>query len=265
VISLRDLQRDMLSFALGDRATAPGEWIVEGRLCADRRLGVYRNNAQIVFANAMQAAYPVLVRLSGEDWFNQTALFYQRMHASRSGDLNEVGREFADFLADTLQGGEHEYFVDVARLEWAYGRTLNQRAVGSPDFEGLDTITEDEYESLCFRINPTASLLESSYPTFAIWSSNQPEVGCPPLIRLNQGGSRILVIRRVGRVDVQELGPHAFALLRAFADGASLGAGFRSVIEGVGEFDLANVLGQLIGVNALIGLRRSAAGVSRVG
>src|SRR5277367_1913820 len=96
--SLRELQREILGFALGERATVPSEWIVADGLSAVRRLAVYRNNAQIGFARAMQATFPVLVRLSGEDWFNQMALCYQRAHPSRSGDLNEVGSAFAAFL-----------------------------------------------------------------------------------------------------------------------------------------------------------------------
>jgi Putative DNA-binding domain len=261
--SLRDLQREILSFALGESAAVPSGWVVADGLSAARRLGVYRNNAQIGFAHAMQATFPVLVRLSGEDWFNQTALCYQRAHPSCSGDLSEVGSVFAAFLTATLRGGDYEYFADVARLEWAYSEMLNKRAAGPVNFEGLDGFSDEDYGVLCFLINPTMCLIESPYPLFAIWTANQCGVELPPIVNLNEGGSLILLIRRADRIEVQELAPHVFALLRAFAAGATVRAGVDSVLEIMGEFDLADALGQLIGLGALIGLKSTAEGGPR--
>jgi hypothetical protein len=255
---LRDLQREILGFALGERATVPSEWIVADGLSAVRRLAVYRNNAQIGFARAMQATFPVLVRLSGEDWFNQTALCYQRAHPSRSGDLNEVGSAFAAFLVATLRGGDYEYFADVARLEWAYSEAMNHAQAGPANFEGLDAFADEDYGVLRFLINPTARLIESAYPLFAIWSGNQCGVEPPPMVNLNQGGSLILLIRRSERIELRELAPHGFALLRAFAGGATVRAGVDSVLESMGEFDLEDALAQLIGLGALIGFESTA-------
>lgn len=260
MISLRNLQRDILSFAIGQSDTVPSEWILAGQLSAERRLSVYRNNAQIGFANAMQATFPVLVRLGGEDWFNQTALYYQRLHPSRSGDLSNVGSAFAAFLADTLRGSEYEYFADVARLEWAYSGTFNKREPAPANFAGLDTVADEDYDVLRFVVNPTACLIESPYPLFAIWTSNRRAVVSPPLIHLNQGGSHILLVRRADHVDVEELAPHTFALLRAFAGGATVRGGADSVLESMGDFDLADALGRLIGFDALLGLESSAEG-----
>jgi hypothetical protein len=264
MISLHNLQREMLGFTLGDSATAPNEWIVENGLSAARRLGVYRNNAHIGFANALQAIFPVLVRLSGEDWFNQTALCYQRAHPSRSGDLGEVGSAFASFLAATLRDGDYEYFADVARLEWAYSETLNKRAAGPANFEDLGGFSDDDYSFLCFRINPTACLIESPYPLFAIWTNNQCGVENPPIVHLSQGGSHILLIRRADHVGVHELAPCVFALLRAFAGGATVRAGVDSVPATMEQFDLTDALGQLIGLGALIGLESTPAGGDNV-
>jgi len=260
MISLRELQRDMVSFALGKSGAGGREWILDNGLSAERRMGVYRNNAQIGFANALQATYPVLVRLSGKDWFNQTALSYQRISPSRSGDLNAVGSEFANFLDETLSDGEYAYFADVARLEWAYSETLNKPEARPGDFEGIGSLADEDYRYLRFSINPTASLIDSQYPLYAIWSSNRSESASSAIIHLNQGASRILVTRRAAHVDVRELSLSAFALLQAFAAGATVVAGVEFVLETVGEFDLTQALGELIGLNALLGLGSTAAG-----
>jgi len=145
MISLLNLQREMLGFALGEGATAPNEWIVENSLSAARRLGVYRNNAHIGFAKALQAIFPVLVRLGGEDWFNQTALYYQRVHPSRSGDLGEVGSALSSFLAATLHGGDHEYFADVARLELS---ALPDQSHGRSDRVSVSIVRDLDEQSM---------------------------------------------------------------------------------------------------------------------
>jgi len=77
---------------------------------------------------------------------------------------------------------------------------------------------------------------------------------------LSQGESKILLIRRADRVDVHELAPCVFALLRAFADGATVRAGVDSVLATRKQFDLTDALGQLIGLGALIGLQSTSAG-----
>lgn len=264
MISLHELQRDFLCFALGDDGAAGREWIVENGLSAERRLGVYRNNAQIGFAKAMQATFPVLVRLSGEDWFNQTALCYQRTHPSRSGDLNTIGSKFTEFLAETLRGGDYEYFIDVARLEWAYGEALNKREAGPANFVGLDVLTDEDYRYLRLLVNPTVHLVASEFPLFNIWNSNRDGSESPAVIHLNQGASQILLIRRREHVEVRELSPQTFALLRAFAEGATVHEGVDSVIDTLGQFDLTDALGRLIGLGALIGFRLAFDGEPRV-
>jgi len=264
MISLRELQRDFLCFALGDAGAASREWIVENGLSVERRLGVYRNNAQIGFAKAMQATYPVLVRLGGEDWFNQMAGSYQRVHPSRSGDLNTVGSKLTEFLVGTLGGGDYEYFIDVAKLEWAYSEALNKREAGPANFAGLDALTDEDYRYLRLLVNPTVHLVESKFPLLNIWNSNRNGSESPAVIHLNQGASQILLIRRGEHVEVRELPPQMFALLHALAEGATVREGVDSVIDTMGQFDLADALGLLIGLGALIGFRLAGDGEPRV-
>ena len=93
---------------------------------------------------------------------------------------------------------------------------------------------------------------------FAIWTNNRCGIECQPVVNLNEGGSLILLIRRANRIEVQDLSPHLFALLRAFAAGATVRAGVDSVIKVMGEFDLVDALGRLIGLGALLGLKSTA-------
>src|SRR5207249_149984 len=98
--------------------------IIENGISAEHRFNIYRNNAREGFLSALEATFPVLVALGGRDWFRQRGKAYRDAHSSRSGDLYHVGEHLPTFLATELAGTPHEYFVDVARLEWAYQEVL---------------------------------------------------------------------------------------------------------------------------------------------
>src|SRR5262245_19984355 len=125
MLMLRDLQRAFAHGALSD--TAPALLcadIIEDGIAPERRLAIYRNNAVEGFLKTLQATFPTVVRLAGEDWFRQVGRQYMRRYPSRSGNLHYVGEHFATFLEAELAGSSYAYFADVARLEWAYQEVL---------------------------------------------------------------------------------------------------------------------------------------------
>ena len=76
---LRDLQRAFVQGALSDSASAfLCSQIIEDGIAPERRLAIYRNNAVEGFLKTLQATFPTIVRLSGEDWFRQVGRQYMR-------------------------------------------------------------------------------------------------------------------------------------------------------------------------------------------
>ncbi len=205
MISLRDLQRDFLGYALGDTDSGERPWIVANGLSVDQRLQIYRNNAVVGFEKAMRATFPALVRLGGVDWFDQMARAYQRANPSRSGDLNDVGGTFAAFLSDHLSGGEYEYFSDVASLEWSYQQCLGESAVLPETLDRLAQHLQEDLSQLRFQVAAPTRAIESIYPLFEIWSQNGSDREQSAAIDLRRGASRVLVIRRIDHVEVREV------------------------------------------------------------
>jgi len=259
MISLRDLQRDFLRCALGDTQCAERPWIVANGLSISRRLQIYRNNAEVGFEKAMQATFPSLVRLGGTDWFNQTARAYHRVHPSRSGDLNDVGGEFAVFLSRELKGSDFAYFADVAELEWIYQECLDECATLPGSLEGLTLHLQEDLSQLRFQVAPSMRLIESIYPLFEIWNQNRCDREPSAIIDLFQGPSRLLVIRRVDHVEVREVTGAVFSLLSSFAVGLTV-LEAAAVIDGHGDADFSEVLAQLFGLGVLVGFQLSSIG-----
>jgi hypothetical protein len=111
----------------------------------------------------------VLLRLAGRDWFRQTGTAYLTLHPSRSGNLHHVGERFASFLEATLGDGAYAYFVDVARLEWAYQEVLVAGNGSALDLAALSDVPAERHADLVFEFHPAARLVASTFPLLAIW------------------------------------------------------------------------------------------------
>ena len=260
MILLRDLQREFLGCVLGDRQVGERLGIVANGLRADQRLRIYRNNAVVGFAKAMQATFPALVRLGGADWFNQMARAYQRAHPSRSGDLNDVGGDFPAFLADHLSGGEYAYFSDVALLEWNYQQCLGESAVLPDHLDRLPLHLQDDLSQLRFQVAAPTRAIESIYPLFEIWNQNRSDGEQSRAIDLRRGASRLLVIRRIDHVEVREVSAPVFTLLRAFAAGSTVLEAAAAVAETCRADDFGDALRRLFGLGVLVGFQLAAIG-----
>jgi hypothetical protein len=250
-MSLRELQRAFADGVLHGAMEHAIALIESNGLAPERRLGIYRNNAIEGFAKAMQATFPVLVRLAGAEWFRQTALSYMQEHPSRSGNLHYIGASFAAYLEVQLYDSPHLYFADIARLEWAYQEVLVAADHPGFDIAALATISPEHYGLLRFSTHPALRLVESHYPILSIWKANQPDAQ-PTMIDLGDGPSHVLIIRRDDHVELRELPPAEFTLLKAFSEGEALEAAIEAASDIDPTFDLAASLARIVQLRALV-------------
>lgn len=142
---------------------------------AQRRFGVYRNNRHCNLCNALRATYPVVERLVGADFFNQVADGYIDAEPSRSGNLDDYGAGFAQFIRELPVANDLPYLGDVAALEWLIDIVRN-----APD------VADDE-----LVVRPFAS----RWPVHRIWQCNQPGVDGDTSVSLDEGEVCLAVIR----------------------------------------------------------------------
>jgi hypothetical protein len=251
--SLRDLQMSFASALHGGDAAAIARCVVANGLDPARRVGVYVNNVRENFAATLEATYPTLLRLAGRDWLRQAARRYQLHHPSRHGNLHHLGERFADWLAAEVGDGPYAYFVDVARLEWAYQEVL---VAAEPQVLLLDNVAAvpaDRQGDLVFEFSPAARLVESVYPLLAIWQAHRAEVADPPPVRLDAGPSRLLLIRRADHVELRELPSADFALLQAFRRRRTLADALEHTLEIDPGCDVAASLSRCVQSGAVTG------------
>ena len=76
----------------------PGVYLFRGpKDHAAGRLAVYRGNVYGNRTKALAAAYPIVRKIVGADFFDAMAREYARGNPAASGDLNEYGERLATF------------------------------------------------------------------------------------------------------------------------------------------------------------------------
>ena len=190
-------------------------------LPADEGLAVHHRTLRAAWRGALEHAYPVVLRLVGESFFDAAATRYGEAHPSRGGDLHDFGAHLAAFLGSDGPSAALEYLPDVARLEWAVHRCAQARDPVAFDVAALAALAPERHASL--RLVPQAgtALVDSRHAIVTIWEANQPPRDgtpdrplAPECALVHRDGLEVRV-RRLSEADV--------ALLRELLSGASLG------------------------------------------
>ena len=225
----------------GDAAAA---LIHDGKLSAARRIEVYRHNVFSNLRGALKDVYPVTLRIVGDAFFTCAADQFVRETPSTSGDLNQFGRKWPDFLAAYPPAAELPYLPDVARLEWAWHECFHAADAPPLDLSRLSAIEPARHGALAFRLHPAVRLLTSAYPLLRIWQVNQVDFIGDMAIDWSQAGDAMLV-RRDGfeegagvSVTIQSLPAGAWHFLRALQEGVVLASAVSAAIDTDDSFDL---------------------------
>lgn len=234
--SLHKLQREFMAWVLGDARSAAGESVRGNGLTPDARLGIYRN---IVFNNltaTLATDYPVIKRLVGNDFFDGMAARYIREEPSRSGNLQNFGARFPEFLVCVPEAASLPYLADVARLEWARQEGLLAGSAMPLDPAQLAHVAEDQQATLSLELHPSVRLLESSYPVLDIWLFCQdPQDGH---LNLNGPGQRVMLWRDGNQIAMRVIDAGMYALLSAMQHNVSLVSAHQPAIAANPDFDL---------------------------
>ncbi len=219
--ALLELQRD---FAAALRGQGQGEYprVRSDGVSSQARVAIYRNNLLSNYLGALQAVYPVVLALTGGDWFRQTARAYSAQTPSSSGDIQLYGADFAAWLASLDTAQTLPYLADVARLEWAVHRVFHAADLAPLAAAQLARVAADDQPQLQFQLHPACRLLQSDYPVQRIWTVNQPGYSGDQRVQLDAGGVSLLVQRQGATIQLVPLTRPVYQLLEMAAQGRCL-------------------------------------------
>ncbi|MDH3280091.1 MAG: putative DNA-binding domain-containing protein [Gammaproteobacteria bacterium] len=235
---LRDLQFRFSAGIFDSRRGAITEHVRANGLTGSRRLQVYRNNVFTGFTEALRAVYPVIERLTGEEFFRALARDYITKTPSSAGNLHEFGSDFGEFLVDYPKCARFPYFSDVARLEWAYHEAYHAGDRAPLNLGKLAEIDPAHYAVMVFELHPAVRLLRSRYPVKRVWEVNQPHYPHEPVVDLDAGEARVLVHRPRWEVELHSLDIATFEFLDCLGCGHTLGVATDAALTVNDNFDL---------------------------
>lgn len=147
--------------ALLGRGPAP-----DGLRRAAAGLAVYRNNLQVVSAQALGIAFPRLKEALGDEDFASLAWTFWRAHPPESGDLGRWGGALAGFLVE--RAGEDSGLPDLARLDWAL-HEAERAADAALDADSLQCLATQSPEAIRLVLRPGVSVIDQSEGAVLVW------------------------------------------------------------------------------------------------
>ncbi len=240
---LRELQQ---AFAHGvledDDRAAVAAIAADAGLSPAARFGIHRTNTIVSLLAVLQAAYPAICRLVGEDKFNFVARAYVRAHPPKVPQLSSYGWRFANFLATFPQSRNIPYMPDLARLEWARNKALFASDVDPIDVAALQTVPADRYGALAFALHPSVSAIASRYAIHRVWDAYRADRAEPLAVDPEAAAEHVLVLRPRFAVESVVISPGDFTLLLALKAGASLEAAASAAVATEPSLDLQTAL-----------------------
>jgi len=248
------LQAFQDSFA--DALVAPGG-MVDGfadapreiaRLVAQPGFAVYRNTVLKGCIDALQANYPAVSRLVGDEWFRAAAEIYARANLPRHPTMLDYGLDFAAFLADFEPAAELPYLAGVSRLDrfWTEAHiACDEAPVAAAALAHLATA-----ELAHTVLRPHAAARWAWFdgaPIVTIWKRNRLTEGvvrdvCDAVPDLDWRAEGVLISRPQGKVEWTALPKAGYAFLDACAAGGTLADAASTALDADPQADLAALM-----------------------
>jgi hypothetical protein len=188
---------------------------------------VYRNTVIKGCIDALQANFPAVARLVGDEWFRAAAAVYARGHPPRVPMLLEYGEDFGAFLEAFEPAAEMPYLPAVAALDrcWTQAHIAADESV--LDAGTLAVLDPAQLGALRLRPHAAARWAWFGLPAYSIWSRNREEN--PATSDIDWVGEGALLTRPGDSVRWMPLDAPACAFLDACARGEPLAQAAGSV------------------------------------
>jgi hypothetical protein len=218
-------------------------------LAAQPAFAVYRNTVMKGCIDALQANYPVVARLVGEEWFRAAAAIYVREAPPSDPTLLQYGASFADFLLRFPPAAELPYLPGCARLDrlWTEAHVAADEAVLDP--AALVSLSPEALADVVLHPHAAArwAWFEEA-PVYTIWRRNRADNLPDDDIEWRPEGA--LLVRPRDTVEWAALDAADCAFLDACAAGATLANAAQAALEAQEDADLARLMSTLLAAGA---------------
>ncbi|MDA0902407.1 MAG: DNA-binding domain-containing protein [Proteobacteria bacterium] len=247
--SLIEMQRNLADYIYDKSKAQIIEQINTDNISKERRLKVYHNNVIGSFDDVLADVYTTVKRLVGDDYFNGLAARYHQTYRSKSGNMNEYGVNFAQFIQSLTPEHKLLYLTDIAKLEWLFHDIYFAADTSKTmDLEALQALKEDQYFNISFEIHPSCAFLESQYPIHSIYNS----VNSEQKINIDEHDKEIVLLERcLFDVNIHKLSELEYLFLQEIKQGKTIYNIYEALIEKDPQFDIGSLINKYISIGVL--------------
>ncbi len=220
------------------------------RLVAQPGFAVYRNTVMKGCIDSLQANYPSVARLVGDEWLRAAAAVFVRTNLPRLPMLLDYGAGFEDFLAAFPPAAELPYLSGVARLDRFWTEAHTARDEAPIDAAIVAHLRPAELARTVLRPHASARWAWfDAQPIVTIWRRNHApcEDDATEIEWRDEG---VLVVRREGAVENADLDAAGCAFLDACASGRTLSDAAMAALAVNARSDLARLMARLLDAGA---------------
>lgn len=211
---------------------------------AVKRYNVYRNNVTVSLINALAAAFPATLRITGDDFFRAMARFYVRAAPPNSPLLFDYGRDFPDFIERYEYAQSVPWLVDVARIERAWLDAYHAADVQPLGPHDLAAIPSEQLPHAVLKPHPAMRVIRSRFSAVTVFTASRSD-GPARQIEVVEPEDALLT-RPILEVEVRQLPPGGAIFLSSLLAGEALGVAASAAFSESPLFDLsANIRGLL--------------------
>jgi hypothetical protein len=244
--TLRQFQ-DAFAQALFASDSAPSIGIAA--LTAQPAFAVYRNTVMKGCIDALQANYPAVLRLVGEEWFRAAAAIHVRTALPSDPTLLRYGADFAKFLMEFMPARELPYLPAVARLDWLWTESHAARDEATLDPAKVANLAPDVLANTVLHPHAaTRWVWFTDAPIYTIWMRNRIGSQLNADINWNPGGA--LLVRPRDTVEWIPLDEAGCAFLDSCATGDALADAAAAALKVNEKTDLTHLMSTLLTAGA---------------
>ena len=217
---------------------------------------VYRNTVLKGCIDALQANFPAVLRLVGEEWFRAAAALHVRARPPGDTRLLLYGMDFPDFLRDFAPAADLPYLSGVARLDrcWTEAHVAADAVALAP--AAMAGLPPAQLGELVLAPHPAARWAWfDDQPIYTLWRRNRGS-GAEGVDSSESGdelvwtGEGALLTRPAGVVTWAALDAAGCALLDACAAGRPLAHAATAALARQAGTDLALLMAKLLQAGA---------------
>ena len=155
--------------------------MVDGpRLDASGRLDVYAHGYRLRLIEVLDADYPALHKLAGDELFDQLARAYIAAHPSTFPNARWFGIHLPHFLAGNAAFFSQPVLAEMAAFEWAMSLAFDSADDPVLDIAVLASLPGEAWPTLVFCLHSSLQRLDLTWNVPAFWQAMAREEDLPP-------------------------------------------------------------------------------------